>query len=220
MNEKPSRPAWLGGAFGMAGGKRKRKAPLTGSLRAAIAAVAKALSTLPVSGMIIGGVAVIARGVPRTTRDVDLTVEGGKLELPDLVAQLQRLGLAPRIDDAIGFAVANQVLLLRHTPSGVDLDLSIAWLPFEVEAIAAAELLELAGAQVRVARAEDLVIYKAVAFRPQDQQDIERLITLHGDTMDFVRVRRIVTQFAQALDEPDRVVQVEQLLTRVLDSKR
>jgi hypothetical protein len=38
--------------------------------------------------------------------------------------------------------------------------------------------------------------------------------------MDFVRVRRIVTQFAQALDEPDRMVQVEQLLTRVLDSKR
>jgi len=37
VNEKPSGPAWLGGVFGMAGGKRK--APLRGSLRAAIAAV-------------------------------------------------------------------------------------------------------------------------------------------------------------------------------------
>jgi len=198
----------------------KRKVPLKGGLRIAIGAVADALAALPVSGMIIGGVAVIARGVPRTTRDVDLTVEGGKLELPDLLAQLGGVGFAPRIDDAIRFAAANQVLLLRHTSSGIDIDLSIAWLPFETEAIAAAESLELGGAQVPVARAEDLVIYKAIAFRPQDQQDIERLATLHGDTIDFDRVRRIVAQFADALDEPERAAQVEQLLTRVLDSRR
>jgi len=201
----------------MAGAK---KAPLKGGLRIAIAAVADALTALPLSGMIIGGVAVIARGVPRTTRDVDLTVEGGKLELPDLVVQLEMVGFEPRIDGAIAFGAANQVLLLRHTSSGVDIDLSIAWLPFETEAIAAAESLNLAGAQVRVARAEDLVIYKAIAFRPQDQQDIERLATLHGDTIDFDRVRRIVGQFAEALDEPERAVQVEQLLTRVLDGRR
>jgi hypothetical protein len=41
VNGKPSGPAWLGGVFGMAGGKRK--APLGGSLRAAIAAVGEAL---------------------------------------------------------------------------------------------------------------------------------------------------------------------------------
>lgn len=64
------------------------------------------------------------------------------------------------------------------------------------------------------------MIYKAIAFRPQDQQDIERLATLHGDTIDFDRVRRIVAQFAEALDEPERAVQVEQLLTRVLDGRR
>jgi len=33
-------------------------------------------------------------------------------------------------------------------------------------------------------------------------------------------VRRIVAQFAEALDEPERAVQVEQLLTRVLDGRR
>lgn len=84
-------------------------------------------------------------------------MEGGKLELPELVAQLEMVGFEPCIDNAIAFAAANQVLLLRHTSSGVDIDLSIAWLPFETEAIAAAESLNLAGAQVRVARAEDLV---------------------------------------------------------------
>jgi predicted nucleotidyltransferase len=75
--------------------------------------------------------------------------------------------------------------------------------------------LELAGTRVPIARAEDLVIYKAIAFRPQDQQDIERLVTLHGDGMDFARVRRIVGQFAEALDEPERSVHFEALLKQL-----
>jgi len=77
------------------------------------------------------------------------------------------------------------VVLLRHEPSGVEVDLSIAWLPFERDALAASELLDLAGTRVAVARAEDLIIYKAVAFRPQDQQDIERLLVLHRRTIDL-----------------------------------
>jgi hypothetical protein len=110
-----------------------------------------------------------------------LTVERGNFELSALVSRVQQYGFAPRIDDAVSFATANQVLFLCHTPSAIDIDLSIAWLPFEIEAIAAADTLELAGVRVPVAQPEDLVIYKAVAFRPQDQQDIERLLTLHGD---------------------------------------
>ena len=163
--------------------------------------------------MIIGGIAVIARGVPRLTRDIDATVAGGVMELRQLLDALQEHGIAPRIPDVVAFADANQVVLLTHEPSGVDVDLSIAWLPFELEALAASELLEIAGTRVRVARAEDLVIYKAVAFRPQDQQDIERLLVLHP-TIDLARVRRVVGEFAAALDEPDRVDRLDDIIRR------
>lgn len=75
-------------------------------------------------------------------------------------------------------------------------NLSITWLPFETEALATAEFLEPAGAQVRVARAEDLVIYKAIAFRP-DQRDIERLATLQ-------ETRPISIGYTASFDEPER----------------
>jgi hypothetical protein len=191
-------------------------APLTGRLGEALRAVAGALAALPFPGMLIGGMAVIARGVPRLTRDVDATVAGGMIDLDGLVSQLAAQDLVPRIDDAVRFAAANQVLLLRHRPSGIDVDLSIAWLPFETEALALSDLLDLGGVSVRVARAEDLVVYKAVAFRPQDQQDIERLLTLHGPKMDLVRVRRIVGEFADAMDEPDRVGRLDAIIRDVL----
>lgn len=165
--------------------------------------------------MVIDGIAVIARGVPRLTRDVDITVAGDSADVTSLLARLRQHDLAPRIDDAVEFAAANQVLLLRHLASGVDVDLSLAWLPFELDALAAAQKLTLAGVTVPVARAEDLVIYKAVAFRPQDQQDIERLLELHGSTIDLTRVRRIVAEFAEALECPERVGELERIIRRV-----
>jgi hypothetical protein len=189
---------------------------LRGPLGAAIASVAEALSRLPARGMLIGGIAVIARGVARTTRDVDATVSSDGVRLEEMLPVFEEQGLRPRIDDALGFAQVNQVLLLRHEASGVDVDVSIAWLPFELDAIRASDSLELAGVDVPVARAEDLVIYKSVAWRPQDQQDVERLLTLHGRGMDLARVTRIVAELAAAIDEPERSKALEEIIRRAM----
>lgn len=189
---------------------------LKASLKAAVAAVARALAQAPARGMLIGGIAVIARGVPRTTRDVDATVSADIRQLNDVLRVFAEHELAPRIDDARAFAQANQVLLLRHEPSGVDVDVSLAWLPFEIEAIDAADKLLIGEVRVPVARPEDLVIYKAVAWRPQDQQDIERLLNLHGSRMDLDRVRRVVAELGDALDEPERASELERVIQRAL----
>jgi hypothetical protein len=118
------------------------------------------------------------------------------------------------VDDAVGFARQSHVLLLRHAASGIDVDVSIAWLPFELDAIAASDLVPIHGARVRVARAEDLVIYKIAAWRPQDQQDVERLVALHGERMDLERVKSFARELATTLDEPQRFEEVEKVLVR------
>jgi hypothetical protein len=169
--------------------------------------------------MLIGGMAVIARGIPRTTRDIDVAVVGGRLTLAHLVARLAQGGFEPRMKKAIEFARQNQVLLMRHRATAVDLDLSLAWLSFEIEAIASAERLSLAGVRLPVARAEDLVIYKALAWRPQDQQDVERLLLLHASEIDLVRVRRVVAGLAEALDDPERPRALEAIIGRALGTR-
>lgn len=97
---------------------------------------------------------------------------------------------------------------------GVDVDVSLAWLPFELQAIAAADRIDLGGVVIPVARAEDLIIYEAVAFRPLDQQDIERLLTLHGKQVkqvDLARIRRTIAEFAEAMDEPERLAAFDRI---------
>jgi hypothetical protein len=165
--------------------------------------------------LVIGGIAVIARGVPRVTRDIDVAFSGAEITVRGLMADLETAGIVPRISDAVAFAAESQVLLSRHTETGVDIDVSLAWLPFEMEAIAAAGPVMVGSARLQVAQPEDLVIYKAVAWRPQDQQDVERLLVLHGARMDLARVRRHVRDLGEAMEQ-DRVRELDALIRRVL----
>jgi predicted nucleotidyltransferase len=96
------------------------------------------------------------------------------------------------------------------------MELSLAWLPFEREALRRAELLDVGGVNVPVAVAEDLVVYKAVAWRERDRTDIERLLRAHAGDIDLAYVRRIIAEFAEALDELDRIDDFERLVARTL----
>ena len=198
--------------------RRKKSQGSAGAIERALGAVATALEASARPGMIIGGIAVIARGVTRLTKDIDATVAGGGTDLDALVAELAPYGITPRIADAVRFARESHVLLLRHVPSGVDVDLTLAWLPFELDAIAAAEVASVHGTRIRVPKVEDLVIYKIVGWRPQDQQDVERLVALHGGHIDLDRVRRLAGEVATALEDPERAEEVERLLVRATSS--
>lgn len=164
--------------------------------------------------MIIGGIAVIARGVPRQTVDIDATIWGEAITIDHLVAELARDGILPRMVDAGEFARRHQVLLLRHEPTGTPLEISLAWLPFEREALVRASEVDFGGVAIRVAAVEDLVIYKAVAWRDRDRADIERLLVRHGTEIDLARVRGVIGEFADALDDPDRLDEFDALVQR------
>ncbi len=185
-------------------------------LRSALSALQRGLKRTGVPYMIIGGIAVIARGVPRHTQDIDATIAAEGLDLEKLIEAFQKQAIEPRIDSCLEFARQNQILLLRHAPSNTDIDLSLAWLPFEHEAIARAETMRLRGIKVQVARAEDLVVYKAVAWRDRDRADIERLLELYADQMDIAKIRAILVEFSEALESPERVAEFDSLVTNVL----
>ncbi len=186
------------------------------SLGDTVRALSDALAEYGEPSMLIGGIAVIARGVPRHTDDVDGTVAASNVDLDELVATLARFDIRPRIDDVTTFARQYQVLLLEHEPSGTEIELSLAWLPFEHEAIARAETIRLGGTLARIATAEDLVIYKAVAWRERDKGDIEQLIELHAPDIDFERVENVLSEFAEALEDPERLEAFRGLKERVL----
>jgi hypothetical protein len=133
---------------------------------AAVRALSEALGELGVPWLVIGGIAVIARGVPRATIDIDATIWAPDQSPEFLLDALCHHQILPRIREAAAFARERQVLLLRP--------------------------------RRQVSRSTS-------AWRPRDVDDAEKLLLLFGRSLDLARVRRVVREFSDALEEPARI---------------
>lgn len=86
-------------------------------------------------------------------------------------------------------------------------------LPLYARALADATPVEWTeGHSIRVATAEGLVLTKMVAFRPQDQLDIDTLLTANRDTIDVDLIRAEWAPFAPT--EPERTAWLESAIER------
>ncbi len=61
------------------------------------------------------------------------------------------------------------------------------------------------GIDVPVVALDDLLIYKLVASRPRDLDDVERLFAAHRDAVDVDRVSRAIADFSRLLDDTSRI---------------
>ncbi len=161
----------------------------------------------------IGGVGVSLIAGARATQDVDAVLWLDTGELESFVQSGAPHGFMGRISDAPEFARRNRVLLLQHQPTGINVDLSCGALPFEEEMIARARELVIGSIRIKVATPEDLIITKAVAHRPRDIADIEAILNIELN-LDFDRIRFWVSQFAEALEMPELMEDLEKLLSR------
>jgi hypothetical protein len=164
-------------------------------------------------GLIIGGLAVALLARPRATRDIDALVLVAEDRWSAFLDAGSKFGFIPRQADTLAFAHEARVLLLRHQPTGIDVDVSLGCLPFEEEAVKRSVAVQVAGVSVPLPTPEDLVIMKAVAHRDRDRQDIEGILVAHPN-LDVHRVRRWVRAFAAALETPEIYDDLQQQLQR------
>lgn len=169
---------------------------------APVAAVQRLLARFGDRGMIIGGIAASLLGRPRLTADVDAVMLLSLEDLPELISAAEKVGLDPRLEDAEEFARRHRVLLLHHSASGINVDISLGMLPFEEEAVDRSTVHMIGDLSLRLPTPEDLIIFKAVAHRPQDLLDIQALIEVNPD-LDRAWIERWLRQFARALDMPE-----------------
>jgi hypothetical protein len=182
-----------------------------GPLYGPIAAIQRLIEQFNDQGIIIGGVAASILGEPRLTADADAMLLLSIEQIPRLIEVAAKEGLAPRLEDVEGFARKNRVLLLRHEESGINVDISLGLLPFEVEAVERSREYEAGGFCVRLPTPEDLIILKAVARRPKDMLDIEAVIAAQ-DELDEERIGFWVQQFAELLEMPEVWTDIEKMM--------
>ena len=166
-----------------------------------------------VKGVVIGGLAVAFRGRARTTRDVDAIIFMDEDQWPAFLKKGEKLSFRPRIPDALDFAMKNRVLLMCHHDTNTEVDLSLGSLPFERQVLARAQRVKVGRLAVPFATAEDLIVLKAIANRPLDLGDIDGVLDRTVD-LDLAYVLKHVDEFAEELETPAIMEDLERLLTR------
>ncbi len=178
-----------------------------------IARLQKQLSEAGIESAVIGGIAVSVWARPRATEDVDFKV----LLDRDSAQRLLDL-LAP---DYIPLQVEPVQALRRHgvlfveDSAGIRIDLQLADVSFDESAIRRAREVELEpGLTARVCTAEDLLIYKIISTRLQDQIDVENIIRSQSDRLDDSYIRHWLRLFEQALDDSTLIETYQRLRRR------
>jgi hypothetical protein len=78
-------------------------------------------------------------------------------------------------------------------------------------------MIEVEGLSLPICTAEDLIIHKAIADRPKDWLDIEKILLRQGANLDVEYVRSWLIQFADALEKPALVAQFNRLSKKEQD---
>lgn len=171
-------------------------------LLAPLAALQRLLERFNQRGVIIGGIAAGILGKPRMTVDIDAMFLLSTSDIPQLLQFARSEGFEPRIDAAVEFARKSRVMLLKHTASNTNIDISLGILPFEEEMVERSMLHPIGGLSIRLPAPEDLIILKAVAHRPKDLLDIQEIVA-NNSQMDTARIEQWVRAFAETLEIPE-----------------
>lgn len=162
--------------------------------------------------MVIGGFANIHWGVERFTKDIDVTTEVSDEDLPGLLTALEPL-FRITVANPLEFARRNRLIRVQ-TRTGVDADLILAALPYEVAAIRRAVPVSLGGKKVSLCSPEDLIVHKLSSERAQDAADVEGIMTRQAGRLDLAYLRPLVRDLAAGLERPEIVEFFEKTLRK------
>ena len=159
--------------------------------------------------VIIGGFAVQHWGVPRVTVDVDLTVQAPLETGSEDFVRLVLSQFPARYPDPFSAARTHQIVLVSAS-NGRGIDISFGVPTYQDELFKRAVNFGLArGKAVRICSAEDLVIHKCVAGRPQDLRDVESVVARQRDALNAAHIRKWLKYFDELLPEAGALARFE-----------
>ncbi len=148
-----------------------------------VVAIASIFEKKLIKYVLIGGVAVGQLTRPRFTKDVDFLVDVPQLKLPAVLEAMNEIGGDVDVISAIKAWNTNHMLVYQVNSIRVD------WLkpviPVYAHIIDHGVTEKIDGTPLKIASPEGLIVLKLLAYRPQDQLDIESLIATKRDSLDL-----------------------------------
>jgi hypothetical protein len=174
-------------------------------------AILSVIDSLGAEGALIGGIAVGLLSAPRFTLNVDAVMWAEGLRPEQILEAAEAHGLERRVPDILSDARTMYVMQFVQPAAKTNIDLCLAYLPFERQMLRRVKAFGTPHGTVRVPCPEVMIVLKACARRRQDIADI-RAIAEANPGLDKREVERWVREFGAALDEPDLWETIQPLL--------
>jgi predicted nucleotidyltransferase len=186
--------------------------PSATTLQEAFKALALTLNERGVRYAIIGGIALLQHTRVRTTEDIDALIAVPQLSMPGFFEALIARGFTVDLERNIRELRDAGITTIRYGDVLVDLLRPV--LPAYQHALDRAQSADILGHRVRISSAEGLIVMKLMAMRPQDQSDIQDLLTAYAGQLDIAFIRREMETFT--LPDDPRRIQFEDWVRRAL----
>jgi hypothetical protein len=184
---------------------------LSEELNQAVETLADVFAARSIRYALVGGLATYMLGRVRFTKDIDCLVDVPQIALPGLLDELVQRGFT--LDPAVIIREYVQDYLTSFKFGRIRIDWLKPALPLYAHALSAARLLTWSeGHPIQVVTPEGLILTKMVSFRPQDQVDIETLLTANRDMIDAQLIREEWAPFAEP--EGERTAWLEACIDR------
>ncbi|MDA0253802.1 MAG: hypothetical protein O3C39_05360 [Planctomycetota bacterium] len=160
--------------------------------------------------LVIGGLAVVAVGEPRTTADADAIVFVSTAEAKELILDAADTGFDLQVEIELARLAATGTMRLRR--GRFQIDLITASLPFEETALARATRYELFGMPLPFPSPEDLILLKVLAGRDKDMLDAAGVARRHGDRLDVAYLHRTLRPICELAEDMGPWIRLERIL--------
>jgi hypothetical protein len=172
---------------------------ISGDMRTALGSISATFEHYRVPYALIGGMAASYRSQPRFTRDFDFLVQVPQMVLPPVLEDLQKSGFTFDPSAIIREWVQHHMVAFSYR--GIRIDWLKPLIPAYVHILGRATEETWLDLPIRIASAEGLILLKLLAFRNQDQLDIENLVAANRDNLDVEWIKSEWLALGQ-LDDP------------------
>lgn len=164
-----------------------------------ISTLAHLLSENKIPYMIIGGQAVLLYGVPRLTKDIDITLGASTDRLADVVKVCHSAKLKILPENYKDFVDKTFVLPVKDEATEIRVDFIFSFTPYEQQAIERAKKVTIGNASVNFASVEDVIIHKIFAGRPRDIEDVKNII-VKNPVIDINYIKKCLSEFDKTVE--------------------
>jgi len=179
-----------------------------------ISTLARLLSENKIPYMLIGGQAVLLYGVPRLTKDIDITLGISTDRLTDVVKVCHSAKLKILPKDYKDFVEKTFVLPVKDEITGIRVDFIFSFTPYEQQAIERAKKVTIGNIAINFASVEDVIIHKIFAGRPRDIEDVKNII-VKNPVIDINYIKRYLLEFDKTVEGAKFIDSFKQIMNDI-----